>query len=138
MRHYETTYILRPSLGEEQFTEIIERTADLVKNDSGTVIDLSRWGLKQLAYEIKKESQGYYVCMNFAAPGSAIKEIERIFGIDDRVLRYLTIKLADSIDQEGIDQEKEKIASRAAAAAAAENEEEADSDSEEDADEDQS
>jgi small subunit ribosomal protein S6 len=119
MRHYEITWIIRPSAGEAQFTEIIDRTAAIVTNDGGTVIDTSRWGFKKLAYDIKKESQGYYVCMNFATPGATIKELERIFRIDDRILRYLTIKLADAIDAAGIEKVKEQIAALAAAQAAA-------------------
>jgi small subunit ribosomal protein S6 len=120
MRHYETTYILRPNLGEEKFTEIIERTNAIVAGDNGSVIDIDRWGIKKLAYEIKKETQGYYICMNYAAPGSTIQEMERIFRIDDNVLRYLTIKLdkGKEIDQTGVEQEKEKIAAIAAALAA--------------------
>lgn len=118
MRHYETTYILRPNLGEDQFTEIIERTNAIVQDDKGAVIDVDRWGMKKLAYEIRKETQGFYVYMNYAAPGSTIQELERIFRIDDRVLRYLTVKLADEIDSTGIDQEKERIAAIAAAKAA--------------------
>lgn len=118
MRHYETTYILRPNLGEEQFSEIIDRTNTIVTDDKGAIVAFDRWGMKKLAYEIKKETQGYYVYMNYAAPGSTIQEIERIFRIDDRVLRYLTVKLADEIDSAGIDQEKERIAAVAAAKAA--------------------
>ena len=117
MRHYETTWIMRPSLGEAQFAEIIDRTAAIITGDSGTVIDIGRWGIKKLAYEIKKESQGCYICMNYAAPGKTIKELERIFRIDDRILRYLTVKLADTIDAAGIEQEKERIAALAAKAA---------------------
>lgn len=122
MRHYETTYILRPNLGEDQFTEIIERTNAIVTDDDGSIIDIDRWGIKKLAYEIKKETQGYYVYMNYAAHGTTISEIERIFRIDDRLLRYLTIKLADAIDEAGIDQAREKIAAEAAAAEVAETE----------------
>jgi small subunit ribosomal protein S6 len=126
MRHYETTYILRPNLGEEQFVEIIERTNAIIEGDNGAVIDIDRssdrWGMKKLAYEIKKETQGYYIYMNYAAPGSTIQEIERIFRIDDRVLRYLTVKLADEIDTAGIEQEKERIAALAAAKVAKEEE----------------
>ncbi len=123
MRHYETTYILRPNLGEDQFTEIIERTNAIVTDDGGAIIDIDRWGIKKLAYEIKKEAQGYYVYMNFAAHGTTVSEIERIFRIDDRLLRYLTIKLADAIDEAGVNEAIEKIAARAAAAEAVETEE---------------
>ena len=119
MRHYETTYILRPNLGEEQFTEIIDRTNAIVTNDGGAIICLDRWGIKRLAYEINREIQGYYVYMNFAAPGKTVDEIERIFRIDDRALRYLTVKLGDSMDAEAIEAEKQRIAEKAAARAKA-------------------
>jgi small subunit ribosomal protein S6 len=123
MRHYETTYILRPNIGEEQFTEIIDRTNALITNDGGTIISVDRWGMKKLAYEIKKEVQGYYVYVNYAAPGHTIEELERIFRIDDRLLRFLTIKLNESMDEAAITLEKEKIAAQAAALEAAEAEE---------------
>lgn len=122
MRHYETTYILRPNLGEDQFTEIIERTNAIVTDDDGSIIDIDRWGIKSLAYEIKKETQGYYVYMNYAAHGTTVSEIERIFRIDDRLLRYLTIKLADAIDEAGVEKAKELIAAEAAAAEAVDTE----------------
>lgn len=122
MRHYETTYILRPNLGEEQFTEIIDRTNGIVDHDGGTIICLERWGSKRLAYEINKEIQGYYVYMNYAALGKTVDEIERIFRIDDRVLRYLTVKLGDSMDEEAIEAEKQRIAEKAAARAKAQSE----------------
>ena len=122
MRHYETTYILRPNLGEEQFTEIIDRTNAIVANDGGEVISLDRWGIKRLAYEINREIQGYYVYMNYAAPGKTVDEIERIFRIDDRALRYLTVKLGDAMDAEAIEAEKQRIAEKEAARAQAQSE----------------
>ena len=122
MRHYETTYILRPNLGEEQFTEIIDRTNAIVTNDGGAIICVDRWGVKRLAYEIEREVQGYYVYMNYAAPGKTVDEIERIFRIDDRVLRYLTVKLGDTMNNEAIEAEKQRIAEKAAARAMAQSE----------------
>jgi len=119
MRHYETTYILRPNLGEEQFTEIIDRTNAIITNDGGEIICLDRWGIKRLAYEINKEIQGYYVYLNYAAPGQTVKEIERIFRIDDRALRFLTVKLGEGMNAEAIELEKQRIADMAAASAAA-------------------
>jgi small subunit ribosomal protein S6 len=122
MRHYETTYILRPNLGEDQFTEIIDRTNAIVTNDGGAILYLDRWGVKRLAYEISREAQGYYVHMNYAAPGKTVDEIERIFRIDDRVLRYLTVKLGDNMNAETIEVEKQQIAERIAARARAQAE----------------
>lgn len=122
MRRYETTYILRPNLGEEQFSEIIERTNNIVTGDGGAIIELKRLGNRKLAYEIKKETLGQYIYFDFAAPGTTILEMERIFRIDDSVLRFLTVKLADSIDEGTISDEIEKIAAIEAQKAAAEAE----------------
>jgi len=130
MRQYETTFILRPNLGEDQFTEIIERTCGIITDDDGVIIDIDRWGIKRLAYEIKKESMGYYVCLNYAASGATIEEVERIFRLDDRLLRYLTIKLADEIDPAGIEKEKEVFAARDAGEEAEGEEETAPAESE--------
>lgn len=115
MRRYETTYILRPNLGEEQFSEIIERTNKIVKGDGGAIINLERWGSKKLAFEIKKEAFGHYVYFDYAAVGSTVQEMERIFRIDDRVLRFLTVKLADAIDEATIASETERAVATAAA-----------------------
>ena len=110
MRHYETTCVLRPNLGEAGFTEVIERcTGTVTGTFGGTVIALERIGLRKLAYMIKKESQGYYFYLNYAAPAEAVAEIERVFRIDDGVLRYLTVKLADSIDEAGMEAERQRL-----------------------------
>lgn len=114
MRRYETTYILRPNLGEDQFSEVIERTNKIITDDGGAIINLERWGNRKLAYEIKKENLGQYIYIDYAAPGSAIHEIERIFRIDDRVLRFLTVKLDDDIDEETISSETQRAAELAA------------------------
>lgn len=128
MRHYETTCVLRPNLGEAGFTEVIERcTGTVTGTFGGTVIALERIGLRKLAYMIKKESQGYYFYLNYAAPAEAVAEVERVFRIDDGVLRYLTVKLADSIDEAGMEAERQRLEKVRAARDAAEAEEEAQS-----------
>lgn len=102
MRRYETIYILRPSLGENEITTIIENTNQIIKDVDGSIIDLNRWGMKKLAYLVKKETQGYYVFCDYAATPEAVSEMERKFRIDDSVLKYMTVKLADAITAEEI------------------------------------
>ncbi len=102
MRRYELIYILRPGLGEEEITTVVEYTNQIISNENGTIIDLNKWGMKKLAYAIKKEIQGYYVYCEFAGTPAAVAEIERKFRIDDAVLKYLTIKTADAITAEGV------------------------------------
>jgi small subunit ribosomal protein S6 len=102
MRRYETIFILRPSQSEDEINTIIENTKKVILDEKGAIIGLSRWGLKKLAYTIKKEIQGQYVFCDFAGTPAAVAEIERKFRIDDAVLKYLTIKTADSITEEDI------------------------------------
>jgi len=100
MRRYEMISIFRPGLGEEAVTAIVENTRKIIENDQGTVINFARWGMKKLAYPIKKEKQGLYYFYEYAASAAAVSEIERKFRIDDGVLKYLTIKIADDISAE--------------------------------------
>ncbi|OGR18844.1 MAG: 30S ribosomal protein S6 [Desulfobacterales bacterium GWB2_56_26] len=104
MRRYETIFIIRPSAGEEEINKIIENTRQIILDEKGSIIELNKWGIKKLAYLIKKESLGYYVFCDFAGTPAAVAEIERKFRIDDLVLKYLTIKTADSIKEEEIEQ----------------------------------
>jgi small subunit ribosomal protein S6 len=122
MRRYETIFIIRPTIAEDEITGIIEKVNSIIEADGGTFIKIDKWGLKKLAYLIKKESQGHYVYVDYASVPASVDEMERIFRIDDRVLKYLTVKLADSCDPDAI---KELLAQeeQAAEASAAEAEE---------------
>jgi len=131
MRRYELIYILRPGLGEEQINNITEYATQIILDEKGTIIDLNKWGMKKLAYAIKKETQGYYVYCEFAGTPAAVAEIERKFRIDDGVLKYLTIKTADGMTEEAIQKaigETEAKKAAALEAAAAENEDDDDQD----------
>lgn len=98
MRRYETIYILRPSLGEDDINGIIEKTNSVIEEKGGKIVLEDRWGLKKLAYLINRESQGYYVYTEYAGTPEAVDEIERLFRINDKVLKYLTVKLQDVFD----------------------------------------
>lgn len=112
MRRYETIYILRPSLGEEEISTVIENTNAIIQQEKGTIIELNKWGMKKLAYLIKKESLGYYVYCDYAGTPAAVAEIERKFRIDDAVLKYMTIKKASSISDEQIEQAIGEVSAR--------------------------
>ena len=113
MRRYEQVCILRPSLSEEEITRIIDNTTQLIQEDDGSVIYLNKWGMRKLAYPIKKESQGYYVLCDFAGSPAVVAEIERKFRIDDAVLKYLTVKISDAISAEEIETARSEAEARA-------------------------
>lgn len=120
MRRYETIFILRPNASEDDIQRVIDSTVEVITNEEGKTIELNKWGMKKLAYLIKKESIGYYVYLDYAGTPAAVAELERKFRIDDTVLKYMTVKTADEISAEGI--EAAIAASEAAATAQAEAE----------------
>ena len=98
MRRYETIFIVRPNVAENDIEAITSKAVSTIEGDGGTIFRINNWGLKKLAYLIKKESQGYYVYVDYAGVPASVAEIERIFRIDDRILKYLTVKLEDTCD----------------------------------------
>lgn len=112
MRRYETIYILRPSLNEEEINSLVERTNGIITAPGGQIIELDKWGMRKLAYYIKKESQGYYIYCDYAGTPEAVSEMERKFRIDDAVLRFMTVKKAESISAEEISQATAQIAEK--------------------------
>lgn len=122
MRRYELIYILRPSLGEDEINTVNEYVQKIISDESGSIIDLNKWGMKKLAYPIKKEIQGFYVYCEYAGTPAAVAEIERRFRIDDTVLKYLTIKTADTISVDEIKEAIGEVEAKKAAVTAQEEE----------------
>ncbi|WP_414565902.1 MULTISPECIES: 30S ribosomal protein S6 [unclassified Anabaena] len=89
---YETIYILRPDLGDEQVEQAIAKYQNLLQEQGAENIEIQNRGKRRLAYEIKKHRDGIYVQMNYTGPGSAIAPMERAMRLSEEVIRYLTIK----------------------------------------------
>ncbi len=92
MREYEVVYMFHPSLGEEAVNEKLARFHGLVTGGDGAAVTaVDQWGMRQLAYEVKGQHQGYYVVAQFTAEPSAIGELERVLKLDEELLRYLVV-----------------------------------------------
>ncbi len=128
MRRYETIFILRPNVGEDEINRVVESTSKIIVDEKGTIIELDKWGMKKLAYLIKKESLGYYVYCDYAGTPAAVAEIERKFRIDDTVLKYMTIKTAISITEEDIQEALAAISAKETALLESEEADATDSD----------
>ena len=116
---YEFMYILDGVLSEEQIQELVGRISKLVTENGGDIVEVDEWGMRQLAYPILKRNNGYYVTMHFNAPADLPAKLDRTLRIEDRVLRYLVLRL-DAKMKRHFDGRKERAAKKAAEAEAAE------------------
>jgi small subunit ribosomal protein S6 len=107
MRRYETIFIIDPDLSADERAPLLERIKDLIPQQGGLLIMVDEWGAQKLAYEIKKKARGYYVLLDYCGTGAHVDEIERLFRIDDRILKYMSVLLEKDVDLENV---KEEIA----------------------------
>ncbi|WP_445633259.1 30S ribosomal protein S6 [Nostoc sp. DSM 114161] len=89
---YETMYILRPDLGDEQVEQAVAKYQNLLREQGAEDIQIQNRGKRRLAYEIKKHRDGIYIQLNYNAPATAIAPFERAMRLSEDVIRYLTIK----------------------------------------------
>ena len=91
MNKYESVVIINPNVEENALKELIERFETLINTD-GKVEKVNELGKKKLAYEIKKNKEGYYVVYDFEANPSLISELERNYRITDEVIKFIVVK----------------------------------------------
>ena len=92
MRHYENLVILKPTLTAEEMEAAIANIEDNITKDGGEIVAREAKGMKKLAYEINKNPRGYFHIMYFKIAPAAIEEIERLYRINEGVLRFVTVK----------------------------------------------
>lgn len=93
MRTYEITIALHPDLGEAGVKEQVEKVQEILTANGGSVKQVAEWGLRDLAYPIKKERRAVFQVVVFEGDGSTVAELERQLRISDHVLRYITIRV---------------------------------------------
>jgi small subunit ribosomal protein S6 len=93
MNHYETVFILTPVLSDKQTKEAVDKFKKSLKDSSAKINNDESWGLKKLAYPIQKKSTGFYFLIEFQGQGDAVKNFELELKRDERVMRFLTMKM---------------------------------------------
>ena len=93
MNQYETVFILTPVLSDEQMKEAVKKFEDILTKNGAEIVFEDFWGMRKLAYPIQKKSTGFYELVEFKAEPQVIEKLEVAFRRDERVLRYLTVKL---------------------------------------------
>ena len=105
MQRYEVIAIVLTSVTDEDITALIERSQTIITDRKGVIAQIDKWGKRRLAYEIKKQKDGYYFLIDFAGDGPIVSEIERNYKIDDRILKFMTVKKEGAATREGIEKE---------------------------------
>ena len=93
MNSYETVFILTPVLSEDQAKEAVQKFESEITSQGGKIKHSEKWGLKKLAYPIQKKTTGFYFLMEFEGPGEIVAGLELAFKRDERVMRFLTVKM---------------------------------------------
>lgn len=93
MNSYETVFILTPVLSEDQAKEAAQKFEAEISKFGGKLVHKESWGLRKLAYPIQKKSTGFYFLTEFQAEGKAVADLELYLKRDERVLRFLTVKM---------------------------------------------
>ncbi len=90
---YETLFIVNPDLEESEITKTVDIVQNVITTGGGTVLKIDKWGKRQLAYQIQKKREGYYILIYFQAPPTLIVELNRRYKLTDTIMRYLVVQL---------------------------------------------
>ena len=93
MNHYETVFILNPVLSETQIKETVKKFEDFLTSKGAEFVSKEDWGLKKLAYAIQNKKSGFYHLFEYQVAGEHIEPLEVLFRRDERIMRFLTVKL---------------------------------------------
>lgn len=111
MNQYETVFILNPVLSEDQVREAADKYLDILKKGGAKIVNTENWGLKKMAYPIEKKKSGFYHFFEFTAPGELIAPLEVELRRDERVMRFLTVKL-DKYGVEYAEKRRSKVSAK--------------------------
>jgi len=95
MRKYETIFILQPELSEDDIKSVTAKAQDVISSYKGECLRMDDWGIRKLAYPIRKSVRGRYYYLRFDGNSALIAELERRLRLDEKVLRYQSVNITD-------------------------------------------
>ena len=102
MRRYDTTFIINPQIGDEQIDARIKEVSSIITSNGGAVLKEDRIGSRRLAYEIAKQTHGYYVCVIHDSETGVLETLDRHFKLGNDYLRHLTIQYDGDPDRKNM------------------------------------
>lgn len=98
-KRYESTFLLSSNLADDAVAAIVKKFEDTITKNGGKLLDTERWGVRRLAYEIKKHTSAHYISMHYVAPSTTNAKLERAYQLDEDILRWLTLEMPDENHQ---------------------------------------
>ncbi len=95
MRKFETLLLLSPELSAENREGILAALGGVIEREKGVMEEVDHWGMRDLAYPVRKQMRGYYVRLVYNGPAALVAELERNIRITDGIFKFVTVKLAD-------------------------------------------
>jgi small subunit ribosomal protein S6 len=92
MQTYESIFIVRPSLPDDETAKLIDKMKGVLEKSGASLLKTENWGKKKLAYEVKRERKGTFVYFNFKAPGATVGELERSYRLEDSIMKFITVR----------------------------------------------
>ena len=102
MAFYECVYMARPDVSTTQVEAITEQITNIITERGGSVHSTEYWGLKSLAYRVKKNRKGHYSLLNIDAEHGAIAEMERRISLNDDIIRFITLRVDEHETEESV------------------------------------
>ncbi len=112
LNHYETVFIATPVLSEAQMKEAVQKFKSVITENGGEIVHEENWGLRKLAYPIQKKTTGFYYLTEFKADGNLIDKLETQYRRDERIIRFLTVKLEKYALEYAIKKRSAKVESK--------------------------
>jgi small subunit ribosomal protein S6 len=108
MALYEHVFLARQDVSGQRVDELVEQYKGIIETGGGSVGKAEYWGLKSLAFRINKNRKAHYTLMNLDAPHNAVAEMERQMGINEDVLRFLTIRVDELEEEPSVQMQKKE------------------------------
>ena len=102
MRYYETVYLINPNLSDDDYQGVIAKYNEVIEKGKGILVSVDEWGRKTLAYPVKSFDKAHYVLLHYCGEPGIWEELKRELALDERVLKFLTVKLSDGADPEAL------------------------------------
>lgn len=96
MRQFETLLLFSPELSTDQRETLLRGVMDIITREGGKIIEIDQWGMRDLAYPVRKQMRGFYIRLVYEGPGALVAELERNLRITEDIYKFITVRLDEN------------------------------------------